>query len=63
MDLGTVRSKLESGKYQNTSEFAEDVRLVFSNARLYNWDPMSLVHVAASDLFETFEKKFAALGS
>ena len=24
---------------------------------------MSLVHVAASDLFETFEKKFAALGS
>lgn len=47
---------------QNTSEFAADVRLVFSNARLFNSDPSSDVHVAAKELYEQFEAKFAALG-
>lgn len=48
---------------KNTGEFAADVRLVFSNARLYNSDPNSDVHIAARELFEMFDSKFAALGS
>ncbi|CAM9214934.1 unnamed protein product [Sphacelaria rigidula] len=63
MDLGTVRKNLESGQYENSSEFAADVRLVFSNARLYNSDPTCDVHVAARELNELFETKFHALGS
>lgn len=47
---------------QSTAEFAADVRLVFSNARLYNADPNSLVHASARELYEMFETKFAALG-
>lgn len=48
--------------HQNTAEFSADVRLVFSNARLYNSDPTSSVHAAARELYELFEAKFAALG-
>lgn len=35
---------------------------MFSNARLYNSDPNSAVHVAARELYELFETKFQALG-
>lgn len=35
---------------------------MFSNARLFNADPQSPVHVAASHLLEQFEAKIAALG-
>ena len=43
-------------------EFAAVVRRLFCNARV-QIRSMSLVHVAARDLFETFEMKSAALGS
>eukprot|EP01017_Pseudomicrothorax_dubius_P027379 TRINITY_DN3145_c0_g5_i1.p1 TRINITY_DN3145_c0_g5~~TRINITY_DN3145_c0_g5_i1.p1 ORF type:complete len:575 (+),score=82.61 TRINITY_DN3145_c0_g5_i1:309-2033(+) len=36
MDLGTIRTKLQTNVYQSCKEFVEDVRLVFSNCILYN---------------------------
>ena len=37
MDLGTVKKKLEKGKYHDVSEAADDIRLVWKNCmtRLY----------------------------
>jgi E1A/CREB-binding protein len=36
MDLGTVRKRLDSGYYRDTTECASDVILCFDNAMLYN---------------------------
>lgn len=36
MDLGTVQDKLKRNLYPTPDEFAADMRLVFSNCRLYN---------------------------
>ena len=36
MDLGTIRQRLEANEYVDASDLAADVRLVFSNAMLYN---------------------------
>ena len=35
MDLGTVKSKLESSEYQSAAEFGKDIRLIFSNCYKY----------------------------
>lgn len=60
--LPSLTSPPTSRLQQKTTDFASDVRLVFSNARLYNADPTSLVHTAARELYEMFEAKLAALG-
>lgn len=36
MDLSTIRGKLDDGKYQNSSEWVEDIMLVWKNCTLYN---------------------------
>ena len=36
MDLGTVRSKLNQGQYENAKEFEVDVRLIFQNCYKFN---------------------------
>lgn len=36
MDLGTLKSKLRESCYTSPLEFAEDVRLTFNNAIMYN---------------------------
>jgi len=36
MDLGTVSKRLEAGEYRAVTEVAADIRLIFSNAVLYN---------------------------
>ncbi len=58
MDLGTVRDRLGSGFYDTPAAFATDVRLVWSNALLYNpeGDP---VRQAAEKLSACFEKLYA----
>ncbi|CAK1598094.1 unnamed protein product [Parnassius mnemosyne] len=55
MDLGTVRARLTGGVYTRPEQFARDVRLVFSNSRLYNTDKRSRIYsmtVRLSSLFE-----------
>jgi hypothetical protein len=37
MDLGTVSRKIEKGEYKTTDGFKDDILLIFSNAKLYNY--------------------------
>lgn len=62
MDLGTVKNKLAQNLYKSPAEYAEDVRLTFSNAMTYN-PPGQDVHVMAALLSEIFEEKWAAIES
>jgi hypothetical protein len=55
MDLGSVKKKLRRGRYNNTHEFAEDVRLTFKNAQLYNGRAHP-VSAAAANLRDAFEE-------
>lgn len=57
MDLGTVKSKLTTGKYMNPWGFAADVRLTFSNAMTYN-PAGNDVHVMAETLSKYFEVRW-----
>ncbi|CAM9843198.1 unnamed protein product [Chrysoparadoxa australica] len=61
MDLGTVRKNLDAGRYHDPEEFSADVRLVFTNAMLYNTDRASVVHQCAKELLGVFEKKFSQI--
>lgn len=36
IDLGTIKSKLESDQYDGPFEFIEDMELLFQNARTFN---------------------------
>ena len=36
MDLGTVKSKLLSGKYKTYEEVFNDIQLIWDNCKLYN---------------------------
>mmetsp|Transcript_6775 Transcript_6775/g.17738 ORF Transcript_6775/g.17738 Transcript_6775/m.17738 type:complete len:328 (-) Transcript_6775:375-1358(-) len=57
MDLGTIKDKLKSSKYATTADLAQDVRLVWKNAKSYNQEG-SEIHIAASSLEADFEAKF-----
>jgi hypothetical protein len=54
MDLGTIRRNLDENKYPTVSSFADDVRLVFNNAMLYN-AVRSDIHKAARNFLNEFE--------
>ncbi|KAL2641951.1 hypothetical protein R1flu_009538 [Riccia fluitans] len=57
MDLGTIKKKLDSAQYQVPAEFADDVRLTFSNAMTYN--PVGHdVYVMAQVLRSLFEERW-----
>uniref|UniRef100_A0A7N0URX9 Uncharacterized protein n=1 Tax=Kalanchoe fedtschenkoi TaxID=63787 RepID=A0A7N0URX9_KALFE len=57
MDLGTVKRRLTGGDYSNLLNFANDVRLTFSNAMSYN--PRGTdVHVMAETLSKIFETRW-----
>ena len=62
MDLGSVKEKLNTSKYNSPDEFANDVRLVFSNAMTYNHRDHA-VYKAAKEISNVFEKKFAAMNT
>ncbi|KAJ4865732.1 hypothetical protein Rs2_52752 [Raphanus sativus] len=56
MDLGTVKCKFSKSCYKFPLEFAEDVRLTFNNAMMYN--PVGHdVHTMAELLLKMFEEK------
>lgn len=60
MDLGTVKSKLEAGRYASPLHFAADIRLTFSNAMSYNPHGND-VHFMAETLSKSFETRWKAI--
>ncbi|XP_047337495.1 transcription factor GTE7-like [Impatiens glandulifera] len=57
MDLGTVKAKFSKNAYSTPTDFAEDVRLTFNNAILYN-PKTDKVHAWAGELLARFEDLF-----
>lgn len=60
MDLGTVKTKLNKALYKSPMEFADDVRLTFRNAMLYNPKGQD-AHLMAEQLLKMFEQKWKAI--
>ncbi|GLU18091.1 hypothetical protein SLE2022_344100 [Rubroshorea leprosula] len=60
MDLGTVKTRLDNNFYKSSGNFAEDVKLTFSNAMLYNPKGQD-VHFMAETLLKMFEESWAAI--
>ncbi|XP_010553138.1 PREDICTED: transcription factor GTE5, chloroplastic-like isoform X2 [Tarenaya hassleriana] len=60
MDLGTVKNRLSKNWYKSPLELAEDVRLTFNNAVLYNPKGHE-VHHMAEHLSKMFEEKWASI--
>lgn len=58
MDLGTVKKRLEESYYANETQFADDVRLVWNNAKTYN-QPGSGIYVTADSLSKMFERRMS----
>jgi len=56
MDLGTASEKVAKGSYTKLEEFANDVRLVWKNAYIFN-APESMYFKAAKTLSDVFEKR------
>ncbi|XP_055807197.1 transcription factor GTE4 isoform X2 [Solanum dulcamara] len=60
MDLGTVKSRLETNLYKSPKEFAENVRLTFQNAMTYNPKGQD-VYMMAEQLSKIFEEKWPTI--
>ncbi|KAL8005359.1 putative bromodomain, DDT domain, DNA (cytosine-5)-methyltransferase 1, replication foci [Plasmopara halstedii] len=63
MDLGTIKKRIDSGYYEQTNGaemFANDVRLVWDNAILYNGEESEVgrAALALSDVFEQDYERF-----
>lgn len=58
-DYSTVRQRLEGGDYGDDAiAFAADMRLIYTNAVTYNWDPNHDCNKAARACLRTFEHYF-----
>lgn len=60
MDLGTIKRKLEKGKYGDAAECADDVRLVWKNCMTYNADGSDFFRLGDS-YSKRFEERFQKL--
>lgn len=60
MDLGTVKSRLNTNWYKFPKDFADDVRLTFQNALTYNPSGHD-VHFMAEQLLKMFEDKWPSI--
>uniref|UniRef100_A0A7G3AEW7 Putative bromodomain-containing protein 3 isoform x7 n=1 Tax=Lutzomyia longipalpis TaxID=7200 RepID=A0A7G3AEW7_LUTLO len=58
MDLGTVKAKMDNREYKTGSEFAADVRLIFTNCYKYNPKDHDVV-VMGRKLQDVFEMRYA----
>ena len=56
MDLGTIKTKMESRVYNTSAEFAADMRLIFTNCYKYN-PPDHEVVLMARKLQDVFEMR------
>lgn len=57
MDLGTVKRKMDTREYRSAQEFAQDVRLIFTNCYKYNPSDHDVVAMARK-LQDVFEVKW-----
>ena len=57
MDLGTVKTKMDSRLYSSPEQFAEDVRMIFKNCYVYNPDTHDVVAMARKleEVIKSFE--------
>jgi len=62
MDLGTIKKQLEAGDYETPIDFAEDARLVWHNAMLYN-PKGTEIHMLAFELSQQFEEAFLPIAA
>ncbi|KAJ3113629.1 hypothetical protein HDU96_003123 [Phlyctochytrium bullatum] len=60
MDLGTIQKRLDAGHYSSVSEVEADVRLMFSNCRLFN-QPGTDVYEMGRKLENLFDAKWKDL--
>ncbi|KAL1506160.1 hypothetical protein ABEB36_005573 [Hypothenemus hampei] len=60
MDLSTVKRKMDNREYRSAQEFAQDVRLIFTNCYKYNPSDHDVVAMARK-LQDVFEVKFAKI--
>ncbi|XP_066519060.1 bromodomain testis-specific protein isoform X2 [Hoplias malabaricus] len=60
MDLSTIKKKMDNREYTDPSEFAADVRLMFSNCYKYN-PPTHEVVAMARKLQDVFESRFGKI--
>ncbi|GFP91244.1 transcription factor gte12 [Phtheirospermum japonicum] len=60
MDLGTIKRKLEGNAYFSADEFADDVKLTFSNATAYNPEGHT-VHELAKEMNSSFCRRWRLL--
>merc|ERR1719206_784690 len=60
MDLGTVKTKMEGREYRVPTEFATDMRLIFTNCYKYN-PPEHDVVAMARKLQDVFEMRYARI--
>lgn len=61
MDFKTIKFNLDNGIYKTCDEFADHVRLTFSNAIKYNTARDNPVHIAAKDIQSKFDEKYRIL--
>ena len=57
MDLGTVDRKFKNGEYATMGDFADDVRLIFSNCRQFN-PPGTLPRVFEAAVSKTWRREW-----
>lgn len=62
MDLGTVRSRLTQGQYENSKEFEADIRVIFQNCYKFN-GPGHAVSQMAKQLEGIFDSQWKQKGS
>eukprot|EP00826_Nyctotherus_ovalis_P048577 TRINITY_DN5738_c0_g2_i4.p1 TRINITY_DN5738_c0_g2~~TRINITY_DN5738_c0_g2_i4.p1 ORF type:complete len:182 (-),score=58.54 TRINITY_DN5738_c0_g2_i4:62-607(-) len=61
MDLSTVKSKLQTGKYADKKSFMADIQLIWNNCKTYN-QPYSPIYSMSEQLEELTHKLAIKLG-
>nr|DBA34530.1 TPA: hypothetical protein GDO54_002081 [Pyxicephalus adspersus] len=61
MDFGTIKEKLSAGNYSNPLEFCKDVRLVFSNAKVYTPNKRSRIYSMVLRLSALVEERLKVI--
>uniref|UniRef100_A0A383VNB0 Bromo domain-containing protein n=1 Tax=Tetradesmus obliquus TaxID=3088 RepID=A0A383VNB0_TETOB len=62
MTFQMIEQRIRGGVYQNAQQFADDMRLLVSNCKMYNPTPTDPVRLAVLRLGEVFEQQWIASG-